>query len=81
MKFVAFNIRHGGGSRIEKIQRVIADHNPDVLILPEFRNNAAGASLRGWLESFGHVHQAAGVTTAPAHNSVLVSSRVPPDAP
>jgi exodeoxyribonuclease III len=77
MKFVAFNIRHGGGSRVEKIQRVITSHNPDVLILSEFRNNAAGESLRRWLDSFGHIHQAAGVTEATSHNSVLVSARVP----
>jgi exodeoxyribonuclease III len=77
MRFVSFNIRHGGGSRVERIQNVIAGHEPDVLVLPEFRNNAAGAALRRWLEAFGHKHQAAPKTEAPAHNSVLVSSRLP----
>ena len=74
---MAFNIRHGGGSRIERIQRSIASHAPDVLIVPEYRNNAAGATLRRWLGEFGHRYQAAGVTAEPAHNSVLVSSRLP----
>jgi exodeoxyribonuclease III len=76
VKIVAFNIRHGGGSRIARIQQAIAAHDPDVLIVPEVRNNVAGASLRQWLTAFGHVHQAAGVTEQPAHNTVLVSSRV-----
>lgn len=77
MKFVAFNIRHGGGSRVEKIQHAIASHNPDVLILPEYRNNSAGATLRRWLATFGHVHQVAPATDLPTHNSVLVSARLP----
>jgi exodeoxyribonuclease III len=77
VKFVAFNIRHGGGSRIERIQDVIARHDPDVLILPEFRNNAAGAALRRWLSEFGHVYQAAPLTEIATHNSVLVSARLP----
>lgn len=77
MKLVSFNIRHGGGSRITRIQEVIAGHAPDVLILPEYRNNPAGQTLRGWLTQFGHVHQAAGMTEQPAHNSVFVSSRLP----
>jgi exodeoxyribonuclease-3 len=77
VKLVAFNIRHGGGSRVGRIQEVIAGHDPDFLILPEYRNNPSGASLRKWLIGFGHIHQAAGITNLPAHNSVLVSARRP----
>ena len=77
MRLVAFNIRHGGGSRIARIQAVIAGHAPDVLILPEYRNNGAGEALRRWLADFGHGHQAAGLTELPAQNTVLVSSRQP----
>jgi exodeoxyribonuclease-3 len=75
MKVLSFNIRHGGGSRIERIQDVIASHAPDLVILPEFRNNAAGKLLREGLMGFGHRYQAAGVTAAPVHNSVLLASR------
>jgi exodeoxyribonuclease-3 len=77
MRFVSFNIRHGGGSRVEKIEQVIAGHDPDVLILPEFRHNPAGAALRQWLKRFGHIHQAAPATELPTHNSVLVTARLP----
>src|SRR4051812_33629767 len=74
MKVLSFNIRHGGGSRVERIQRAIASHAPDLVVLPEFRNNAAGKILREWLTSFGHHSQAAGTTAAPVQNSVLLAS-------
>jgi exodeoxyribonuclease-3 len=77
MKFLSFNIRHGGGSRVERIQQVIAGHAPDVLVLPEFRNNPAGEKLRSWLRTFGHVEQSVPATELPGHNSVLLSSRLP----
>jgi endonuclease/exonuclease/phosphatase family metal-dependent hydrolase len=60
LKILSWNIRHGGGSRVIRIQSVIADHKPDILILSEFRNNAAGLNLRHWLSDFGHKFQAAG---------------------
>jgi exodeoxyribonuclease-3 len=77
VKIVALNLRHGGGSRIPRIEAAFAAHAPDVLILPEFRHNAAGAALRAWLDKFGHRHQLAPATDAPAHNSVLLTARAP----
>ena len=77
LKIISFNIRHGGGSRITRIQEAIASHAADLVVLPEFRNNPTGATLRSWLTTAGNVHQAAGNTLAPAHNSVLVASRLP----
>jgi len=59
-----------------EIQRVIAVHKPDILVVSEFRNNPAGAKLRRWLTDFGHNHQAAGRTELQMQNAVLVSSRV-----
>jgi hypothetical protein len=32
MKILSWNIRQGGGSRIERIQTVIAAHNPEILV-------------------------------------------------
>jgi exodeoxyribonuclease III len=77
MKILSWNIRHGGGSRVIRIQSVIADHKPDILILSEFRNNAAGVNLRHWLSDFGHKFQAAGNAQAASDNAVLVSSLFP----
>lgn len=76
MRILSWNIRQGGGSRLKRIQEVIAGHNPDVLILPEFRNNAAGIELRRWLGQAEHHHVVAPATEAPAHNSVLLSAKI-----
>jgi exodeoxyribonuclease III len=75
MKILSWNIRQGGGSRIDRIQNMIMAHNPEILLLSEFRNNAAGKNLRQWLEGFGHQHQAVPETAEPHNNTVLVSSR------
>ena len=77
MKILSWNIRHGGGSRVTRIQTVIAAHQPDILVLSEFRNNLAGANLRHWLSEFGHQFQAAGNARASTDNAVLVSSLFP----
>jgi hypothetical protein len=34
------NIRHGGGSRIDRITGLIESLGPDVVVLTEFRENA-----------------------------------------
>jgi exodeoxyribonuclease-3 len=75
LKILSWNIRHGGGSRLARIQEIIAAHDPDILILPEFRNNASGEKLRQWLREAEHHHQSAGGTEQPAHNTVLLSSK------
>jgi exodeoxyribonuclease-3 len=77
MKIVSWNIRQGGGSRIDRIQNAIRSHQPDVLILPEFRNNPAGATLRKWLAEFGHTYQASGITLQAKDNTVLLTSKFP----
>jgi exonuclease III len=77
MKILSWNIRQGGGSRLDRIEKVIEGHRPDVLILPEFRNNPAGTQLRRWLTGVGHVHQASGETRQPKDNTVLLASKVP----
>jgi exodeoxyribonuclease-3 len=77
VKLLSFNIRHGGGSRVERIVGALRDHNADFIVLPEYRNNSAGAAIRTWLTSAGYAHHAAGATELPAHNTVLVASRTP----
>jgi exodeoxyribonuclease-3 len=76
MKLVSWNIRQGGGSRLDRIQEVIRHHQPDILVLPEFRNNPAGSTLREWLSEYGLVHQAAGKTAQPKDNTVLLASKL-----
>jgi endonuclease/exonuclease/phosphatase family metal-dependent hydrolase len=47
MKILSWNIRHGGGSRVIRIQSIIAAHKPDILILSEFRLRATSRSASG----------------------------------
>src|ERR1039457_5294238 len=37
MKLLSWNIQHGGGTRDVRIVSAIADHNPDIIALTEFR--------------------------------------------
>lgn len=73
MKILAWNIRHGGGTRLARIFETIVGHDPDVVVLTEFQPGpgkklVADLKARGWsnIES-----------TSPAHrfNGVLVASR------
>src|SRR4051812_8619510 len=75
MKVYSWNIRHGGEKKIPQIEEVIAKRDPDVLVVPEFRNNSAGESLREWLRTINHHHQSAGTTGLPQKNTVLLSSK------
>ena len=36
---MTLNIRHGGGNRVQGILDAVSTHDPDVLILTEFREN------------------------------------------
>jgi exodeoxyribonuclease-3 len=53
MKLLSLNIRHGGGSRFEKIKNYLSSHEFDVLLLQEFRDNATGQLIKQYLEKIG----------------------------
>jgi exonuclease III len=73
MKILAWNIRHGGGSRVEAIASAIAAHAPDIAVLTEFRA-AAGVDLRRLLATHGYRHLLA-PPLAPRQNGVAIASR------
>jgi exonuclease III len=75
VKFVALNLRHGGGARVAAIAGWLDGHAADVLVLGEYRDNAAGAALRGLLEARGW-HLAA-ASKGSGVNGVLVAAREP----
>ena len=54
MRVFTLNIRHGGGSRIEKILDEIKAIDADIVVLTEFRNNRAGGAIRNGLTATGH---------------------------
>src|SRR5690348_12560313 len=73
MKILAWNIRHGGGSRVAAIASAIAAHAPDVAVLTEYRA-AAGVDLRRSLHARGYRHLLA-PPLAPRQNGVAILSR------
>lgn len=80
MKLLCWNIKHGGGKRVGQIAVNIERHQPDLVILCEFRHNSAGLHLRQFLKGMGLNHQRSSSTAeAPKRNGLLVASRFPMD--
>ena len=78
MRLVALNIRHGSGARVDSVVGWLAGHAADVLVLGEYRDNAAGATLRRQLDARGwHL---AWASKGPSVNGVLIASRAPLEA-
>lgn len=75
-RLLCWNIRHGGGKRIERIHAAIKSHRAGIVVLTEFRENPPGAFLRDALAADGLIHQ---VTSRPAQraNGVLIAAREP----
>ena len=73
---MCWNIRHGGGSRIEQIYAAIKSHRPDIVVLTEYRENAPGTWLREALTADGLGFQ---ITSRPPprKNGVMIAARDP----
>ena len=78
MRIVCWNVRAGGGRRIEEIAGQLRRWRPEVVALSEFRATPPSQQLASRLHTFGLVHQ---LTTAdPARaavNCLLLASRWP----
>ncbi len=78
MRIVAWNIRAGGGRRVDAIARQVARWAPDVVALAEFRGTAPSLALAAALADGGLTHQ---LTTAdparPGANALLIAARWP----
>ena len=75
-RLLCWNIRHGGGSRTEAIAEAISAHDPDIVVLTEFRHNGFGARLHAHFANMGLIHHRSGQAAAPA-NTVSIASRLP----
>ena len=75
-RFLALNIRHGGGRRVTAIVNAITPANPDVIVLTEFRQNDSGAAIRAQLSDRGWLHQASSEPPLKT-NGVLIAARAP----
>ncbi len=76
IKFLAWNIQQGGGSRVLGIINFIASQKADVLVLSEFRNNKQGILLRHKLLERKYLFQYVSLGTSDT-NSVLIASKFP----
>src|ERR1700675_5206516 len=78
MRVVAWNIRAGGGRRVDALARQLERWAPDVVALSEFRAPPPSLALATTLAARGLRHQ---LTTAdprlPARNALLVAARWP----
>ena len=77
VRLVAWNIRAGGGRRIELIADQLRRWRPDVVALSEFRGTPASAWLAEELAARGLPHQRTTAESASEVNSLLIASRWP----
>lgn len=78
MRVVSWNIRAGGGRRVEGIADQIARWQPDVVALSEFRATPPSAELARMLTGHGLTHQLSTASPRIARvNSLLIASRWP----
>jgi len=78
MRIVSWNIRAGGGVRVEAIAAQLAAWNPDVVALSEYRGTPASLQLAEALAQQGLVHQHSTANPrTPTVNSLLMASRWP----
>jgi exodeoxyribonuclease III len=73
-KIVTLNIRNGGGARVAAICEFIGSHEPEVVVLSEWRESAPGRVIKDWAESRGMVHQSNDGSTA---NGIFVAALKP----
>jgi exodeoxyribonuclease III len=74
MRLLAWNIRQGGGARLPAIAQAMTRHDPDVLVISEYRGGDSALRLREALERLGYRH-ATELRPPPGKTGVLVASR------
>ena len=78
MRIVSWNIRAGGGTRVEAIAAQLERWAPDVVMLCEFRGTPPSLWLAETLAAQGYVHQLTTAhASAPGRNALLIASRYP----
>jgi exonuclease III len=75
MKLLSWNIQHGGGTRDVRIVSAIADHNPDIIALTEFRAKPGMALCQAFAANGWPYIASSG--PAGIDNGICVLSRTP----
>lgn len=75
MKILNWNIRHGGGARVDRILNVINEQKDcDIVVLTEYRNNKNGQIIEQYLRQLGFAFIAK-TDSNEKLNSVIVASK------
>jgi len=70
-----WNLRHGGGKRIEKIIEVLSENSEtDIFVLTEYRNNKNKEFIKSELNKLGYIYQY-NPNSDPKLNSVVMASK------
>ncbi len=78
MRIISWNIRAGGGVRVDAILRQIERWSPDLVGLCEFRATPPSQRLAAGLYDLGFEYQATtAAVAAPSRNALLIASRRP----
>ncbi|MCY3767804.1 MAG: endonuclease/exonuclease/phosphatase family protein [Gammaproteobacteria bacterium] len=78
IRVISWNIRAGGGKRVEGILSQLLKWQADIIGLCEFRGTPASQWLAVQLEEAGYLHQMSSVNPVlPAKNALLLASRKP----
>lgn len=78
LRIIYWNIRAGGGKRIDGIYEQLVDWQPDIIGLSEFRGTPASQQLAVQLADAGYVHRLESVRPESlATNALLLASRYP----
>jgi exonuclease III len=75
IRLLTYNIRQGGGKRVDAIVARVLSYDPDIVVLTEYRTST-GSVLARKLADHGLVHQATS-NPPPRLNGVFVASRLP----
>jgi exodeoxyribonuclease-3 len=70
-RVITWNIKHGGGQRVDRILASVLAHEPQTVVLTEFRENDNGRRIREALAKAGLAHQSS-AGSEPQKNAVLV---------
>ena len=76
MRIMTWNARHGGIVIAQRFAEQILRFDPDIVIITDFRNNAAGQTIKEIISS-GGLSRHSDVGTLLCENSVLLSSKLP----
>ena len=74
MNILSLNIQQGGGSRAGALLEWTLTRDPDVVVFPEWRNNAIGETIRNVFRERGYC-LATATREEPGSYGILVASR------